>query len=231
MSVTGRALPSLPRYRKDGVTRRLSASVHSDDDFALYVDRLLTWGRLNAIGLSLNIDLVALARHARVATRRRAALGGLVNGQPSLGWAAIFGPLGAQAIAWTLDRHTEARRRTMAREVFLSADRPERTVPPVEPEAETALHELKRADSCLPYADVAAATDPFVGSGRKLKEVVWQSIDISRPADAPGGGEPPIRPFDVFDPHTYVARHRPGPHGGPAAQGGPGPAGPGPSTP
>ncbi|WP_437114911.1 hypothetical protein [Streptomyces flaveolus] len=225
MSVTGRPLPSLPQYRKDGVTRRLSASVHLDDDFALYVDRMLTGDRLNAIGLSLNINFVALARHARVATRRRAALDrrlaclqtavpvalllglwGLVNGHRSLGWVAIFGPLGAYAIAWTLVRHSQARSRVTAREVFLSADRPERTAPSVEPEAEAALHDLKRAN-VLPYADEAAYTKPFVGSGDKIKEVVWQPIDISRPAEAPGGGKLPMRPFDVIDLHTYVARH------------------------
>ncbi|MEU0331929.1 hypothetical protein [Streptomyces sp. NPDC006193] len=225
MSVTGRPLPSLPQYRKDGVTRRLSASVHLDDDFALYADRMLTGDRLNALGLSLNINLVALARHARRATRRRAALDrrlaclqaavpvtvlvglwSLTAGDRSLGWVALCGPLGAYGAAWFLVRHDQARRRDTAREVFLSAEKPEQTAPPVEPEAEAALHELKRAN-VLPYADEAAYTKPFVGSGDKIKEVVWQPIDISRPADAPGGGKLPVRPFDVIDLHTYVARH------------------------
>ncbi|MCE0447814.1 hypothetical protein LT493_39510 [Streptomyces tricolor] len=188
------------------MTRRLSASVYLDDDFALYADRMLTGDRLNALGLSLNINFVALARHARVATRRRAALDrrlacllpavpgallvglwGLVNAHPSLGWVAIFGPLGVYAVAWALVRHAEARSRDTARKVFLSAERPEQTAPPVEPEAEAALHDLKRAN-VPPYADEAAYTKPFVGSGEKIKEVVWQPIDISRPADAPGGG-------------------------------------------
>ncbi|MFH9083910.1 hypothetical protein [Streptomyces sp. NPDC017673] len=215
----------MPQYRKDGVTRRLSASVHLDDDFALYADRMLTGDRLNAIGLSLDINFVALARHARAATRRRAALDrrlaclrtavplallvglwGLVNGHRSLGRVAIFGPLGAYAIAWTRFRHTQARSRVMAREVFLSTGTPEQTAPPVETGAEAALHDLKRAD-VLPYADEAACTEPFVGSGDKTREVVRQPIDINRPADAPGGGKLPMRPSDVIDPHTYVARH------------------------
>lgn len=183
MSVTGRPLPSSPQYREDGVSRRLSAPVHLDDDFALYADRTLTSDRLNAIGFGLAIDAVALAlaRHARVATRRRAApdrrpaclqtavtlallagLRGLVNGDRSLGRVAISGPLGACAIVWPLVRHTWARGRVMARDGFPRADRPEQTVPPVEPEAEAAPHDLNAL---------------------------------------------PTRPFDVVDPHIYGARH------------------------
>ncbi|MGW3465702.1 hypothetical protein ACWDE9_41925, partial [Streptomyces olivaceoviridis] len=208
------------------MTRSLSAPVHLDDGFARYVDRMRTGDRLNAIGPSLDIDVAALARHARVATRRRAALDhrlaclrtavplallaglrGLVNGHRSLGRVAIFGPLGACAIAWTLVRRTQARGRVMARDAFLRADRPEQTAPPVEPEAEAAPHDLKRAN-VLPHAGEAAHTKPFVGSGDKIKEVVRQPIGISGPADAPGGGKLPMRPFDVAALHPYGARHR-----------------------
>ncbi|MFF8904613.1 hypothetical protein [Streptomyces olivaceoviridis] len=179
------------------MTRRLSAPVHLDDGSARYVGRMRTGDRLNAIGLSLGIDVVALARHARVATRRRAALDhrlaclqtavplallaglrGLGNGHRSLGRVSIFGPLGACAIAWTPVRRTRARSRV----------------------------DLKRAN-VLPYAGETAHTKPFAGGGDKIKEVVRQPIDIGGPVGAPDGAKLPMRPFDVVDPHTYGARH------------------------
>ncbi|MEU7355900.1 MULTISPECIES: hypothetical protein [Streptomyces] len=206
------------------MTRRLSAPVHLDDDSARYVDRMRTGDRLDTIGLSLGIDVVALARHARAATRRRATLDhrlacpqtavplallaglrGLVNGHRSLGRVAIFGPLGACAIAWTLVRRTQARSRVMARDAFLRAEGPEQTAPTVEPEA--VPHDLKRAN-VLPHAGGTARTKPFAGGGDKIKEVVRQPIDVGRPADAPGGAKLPMRPFDVVDLNTYGARHR-----------------------
>ncbi|MEU3894629.1 hypothetical protein [Streptomyces sp. NPDC045251] len=223
--MAGRALPSLPQYRKDGVTRRLCASVHIDDAFAYEVDRELTGDRLDSLGLTLGINFVALARHARASVLRREALdrrlswlfAGLVVSLLVAGWAlatshgslaltGIYGPLGALAVCWWLVHRTESRARGAARDVFSNPERPERLVPPVEPEAEAWLHELKRAN-VLPYADAAALTTPFVGSGSKIKEAVWQPIDISRAAEAPGGGSLPVRPFDAVDLHTYVARH------------------------
>ncbi|MFI6930979.1 hypothetical protein [Streptomyces sp. NPDC050287] len=224
----GRALPSLPQYRKDGVTRRLCASVHLDEDFARTVDRELTGDRLEAVGLTLGVNFVALARHARAAVRRRETLDGqlawlgaalvasllvagwgLIGGLGSVALIGVYGPLAVLAASWWLVHHTEAQAREAAQEVFRNPDKVDRLAPAVEPETEAWLHELKRAN-VLPYADAAARTTPFVGSGRKIKEVVWQPIDVSRPADAPGGGKLPLRPFDAVDLHTYVARRMEG---------------------
>lgn len=219
-----RALPSLPQYRKDGVTRRLCASVHLDEQFALDADRELTGDRLTAMGLTLGVNFVALARHARAALSRRetldrqlawlsgalllaivAAVWGFFHGAGSVALGGLYGVAGILGASWWLVHRAESQARETAREVFLHPDRAEKLAPPVEPEAEAWLHELKRAN-VLPYADAAALTNPFVGSGRKIKEVVWQPIDVSRPADAPHGGKLTLRPFDAVDLHTYVAR-------------------------
>ncbi|SDP37687.1 hypothetical protein SAMN04487981_12153 [Streptomyces sp. cf386] len=216
----------MPQYSKDGVTRRMCASAHLDDDFAFEVDRDLTGDRLDAIGLTLGVNMVALARHTRVAVRRRAALdarltalgallviavfallSGLVSGNGTVVQSGFYSALGVLAITWWLVHHAESRARAAAQQVFRGQGKAEELAPPVEPEAEAWLHELKRAN-VLPYVDAAALDKPFVGSGHIQlgKVVVWQPIDVSKPAEAPGGGTLPILPFDAIDLHTYVAR-------------------------
>ncbi|MFI6460392.1 hypothetical protein [Streptomyces sp. NPDC050538] len=228
--MAGRVLPSLPQYRKDGVTRRLCASVHLDEEFAREVDHRLTGDRLTALGLTLGINFVALARHARAALLRRAALDrqlawlfgalllslliavwGLTAGHGSVALVGVYGPLGILGASWWLVRRAESRAWDAAQEVYHDPGKSEALAPPVEPEAEAWLqdHSLKRAN-VLPYADAAALTNPFVGSGSKIKEVVWQPIDVSKPADAPNGGKLTIRPFDAVDLHTYVAKQMEG---------------------
>ncbi|WP_244181645.1 hypothetical protein [Streptomyces curacoi] len=229
--MAGRALPALPQYRKDGVTRRLCASVHLDDAFAFEVDRDLTGDRLNAIGLTLGINFVALARHARVAVRRREALdrqlawlgpalvvallvglAGLTGSNGSVAQVGLYGPLGILAAGWWLVHRAQSQARAAAQQVFRDPERAERLAPPVEPEAEAWLqeHAYKRAN-VLPYADAAARTNPFVGSGTAIRKAgVWQPIDVSKPAEAPGGGRLPVIPFDAVDLHTYVARQMEG---------------------
>ncbi|WP_320776923.1 hypothetical protein [Streptomyces sp. CRN 30] len=216
----------MPQYRKDGVTRRLCASVHLDEEFARWADRELTGDRLTSPGLTLGVDFVALARHARAAVLRRdtldrhlgllaaaltaavaAALWGLTGGHGSIVRAAAVAFLVALAGAWYLVLRAESEARAAAREVFLDPDRAASLAAPVEPDTERWLrgHAFRRAN-VLPYADAAALTTPFVGSGTKIKETVWQPIDVGKPAQAPGGGPLPLRPFDAVDLHSYVAK-------------------------
>lgn len=228
--MAGRVLPSLPQYRKDGVTRRICATVHLHDDLARDIDRDLTGDRLTAIGLTLGVNFVAVARHARAAVRRRTvldrqlavlgalflasllfALWSLIAGGASLVLVAVYGPLGVLVVTWCLVHHTQARARDAAQQVFRDTEKPETLVPPVEQAAETRLHELKRSN-VLPYADETALVNPFVGSGKRLqeREVIWGPIDVSEPAEGPGGTKLPMTDFDAIDLHTYVARHMEG---------------------
>ncbi|MFA7762816.1 hypothetical protein [Streptomyces sp. NRRL S-448] len=224
--MAARRLPVLAQYRDDAVTRLLCAGAHLDEGFAREVDVELTEDRLRATGLSLGIDLVALARHARACVRRidrrdrrlaglcatgvwaavPAALYGLVAGLPALALAAAAAFVLAYATAWALVRQAENEARTAALGVEHGAGRPKDLAPGVGAEVEGRLLEQKRAN-VVPYTAGAERTNPFVGSGSKIKEMVWQPIDVSRPADDPaGGGKLAIKPFDAVDLHSFVAR-------------------------
>ncbi|MET9882864.1 hypothetical protein ABZZ20_06790 [Streptomyces sp. NPDC006430] len=221
-----RQLPALAQYRTDAVTRRLCAGAHLDEGFAREVEAELTEDRLRATGLSLGIDLVALARHARAAVRRTdvrdrrlawiCAIGvwaavptllyALAGSLPGLAYTAAGLIVSAYASAWWLVHQAESEARRVALTVEHGAERPADLVPAVEAEVEQRLLEQKRAN-VVPYTASAERTNPFVGSGTKLKEMVWQPIDVSRPAEDPaGGGKLVIKPFDAVDLHTYVAR-------------------------
>ncbi|WP_329314918.1 hypothetical protein OG723_29850 [Streptomyces sp. NBC_01278] len=226
MTAPGRRLPELAQYRTDAVTRHLCAGAHLDEDFARDVDTELTEDRLRATGLSLGIDLRALARHARAAVRRIDArdrrlavicavgvwaavpvlLYAVATARWDLAYTAAALVVLAYASAWWLVRQAESRARTAALTVEHGAQRPADLAPAVEPDVERRLLEQKRAN-VVPYTASAERTNPFVGSGSKLKETVWQPIDVSRPAEDPaGGGKLAVKPFDAVDLHTYVAR-------------------------
>lgn len=219
-----RQVPNLPTYDKDATTRLLCSSVHLDDAFARYAHQELSGDRLTALGLPLGVNLLALARHASRATGRTAlrdrrlawlcavwwlavlsVIGGLVSGAPGLAEAAVAVLLLVLGCAWWLVRRAEAQARADALAVRYSAARPQDLAPEVADEAERRLRGLRRPNM-VPYTQSAERQNPFVGSGDKIKETVWQPIDISRPADAPGGGKATLVPFDAVDLHTYLAR-------------------------
>ncbi|MFJ8845316.1 hypothetical protein ACIRFF_20690 [Streptomyces cyaneofuscatus] len=219
-----RQVPNLPTYDKDATTRLLCSSVHLDDAFARYAHQELSGDRLTAPGLPLGVNLLALARHASRATGRTdlrdrrlawlcavwwlavlSVIGGLVSGVPGLAEAAFAVLLLVLGCAWWLVRRAEAQARADALAVRYSAARPQDLAPEVADEAETRLRGMRRPNM-VPYTQSAERQNPFVGSGDKIKETVWQPIDISRPADAPGGGKATLVPFDAVDLHTYLAR-------------------------
>ncbi|WP_433405087.1 hypothetical protein [Streptomyces sp. CA-146814] len=219
-----RHVPNLPMYDKDATTRLLCSSVHLDDAFARYAHRELLGDRLTAMGLPLGVNLLALARHAHRATGRTdlrdrrlawlcagwwlavlTVIGGLVSGAPGLAEAAVLVLLLVLGCAWWLVHRAESQARTDALEARYNTARPQDLAPEVTGEAEARLRGRRRPNM-VPYTQSAERHNPFVGSGDKIKETVWQPIDISRPADAPGGGKATLIPFDAVDLHTYLAK-------------------------
>ncbi|PJJ05178.1 hypothetical protein BX264_5633 [Streptomyces sp. 2333.5] len=222
--MASRRLPPLPTYRTDAVTRRLCAAMHLDDHFAQQVHEEFTADRMAALGLPLGVNLVAIVRHARVAVKRTEtrdrrlawlfagwgaalllAMYGLGSGSSVVAAAGGCGILVVLGTAWWLVHQAESEARAAALAVRDTGSKPGDLAPPAPQEVEDQLRELKRAN-VMPYTAAAERTNPFVGSGRKIKEAVWQPIDISAPAHAPGGGKLTITPFDAVDLHTYVAR-------------------------
>ncbi|MEU5219918.1 hypothetical protein AB0G79_27530 [Streptomyces sp. NPDC020807] len=207
------------------MTRQLCAHVHLDEGFAHDVDVELTADRMAALGLPLGIHLVALARHARQAARRSerrdrllsplnlafwagwaVLVWGLVSGNDAALTLGLVLVVGSAVAAFWIVRAALSGSWRAAQDVYWG-DRPAETLAdPVERDAETRLTALAKAN-VVPYT-VSAATDPFVGSGSQLKDVVWQPIDVSRPADDPAnpGRKLAIKPFDAVDLHTFVAK-------------------------
>ncbi|MGW6460064.1 hypothetical protein ACWF94_29750 [Streptomyces sp. NPDC055078] len=222
--MTPRTLPPLPQYRDDAVTRLLCAHTHLDEGFAQEVLDEFTADRLKAIGLPLGINLVALVRHARAAQQRRrfrdtqlavlllvvvgtlvAALVALVDGRQSAATGFAAGTGVALLVAAGAVHHTGHSAWRAARAAYRDRRKPQDLAPALDPKTEERLKALRLAN-VVPYDARAEAVNPFVGSGEKIKEFVWPSLDVGRPADAPGGGKLTIRPFDPVDLHTFMAR-------------------------
>ncbi|MCX5375198.1 hypothetical protein [Streptomyces sp. NBC_00091] len=220
----GRGLPGLVTYGDDATNRLLSAAAHLDEDFARETAVELIEDRLEALGPSLGVDLVAVARHARAAASRAdlkdalltgllaAVAGGIflrvygsVGHRPELLVWSRFAIVGGLLAAWVLVLAAEHRARTLALRVIRDEAAPGELAPPLGPAVEAALREQERANA-IPYHEGAEQDSPFVGSGRAFQERVWQPIDVSTPAANPSGGEAPdIIPFDVVDLHGFVA--------------------------
>ncbi|MGE7390150.1 hypothetical protein ACQKM2_32195 [Streptomyces sp. NPDC004126] len=220
----GTALPGLVTYGDDATSRLLSAAAHLDEEFAQGTAVELTGDRLVALGPALGVDLVAVARHARAATRRTALRDALLTGLLALLAGGVvlrvvavatdrtdlwdlsrFALVGGFFGAWLLVLAAEHRARTMALRAFGTKGYHGGLVPPLAPAVEEALREQERANA-LPYHEVAGHDTPFVGSGRAVLEVVWPPLDVSTPADDPEGGPAlEVIPFDVVELHAFVA--------------------------
>lgn len=226
--MSARQLPVMPTYRTDAVTRRMCATAYLREDFARTVWSELAGDRLEALGLTLGVNLVALVRHSAAAVRRANArdhvlswllvafwsaglvcLGTLVAGHHTL--ALTAGSLVVLALAgawWTVCRSLN-RAWTSACALYWGNERADRLADPVEAAVEDVLREQRRANVVVYDAQVGHK-DPFVGSGTRIRSSVWDPIDVSTPAESPGGGKRSIVPFDAVDLHTFVAKEMAG---------------------
>ncbi|MFE1557143.1 hypothetical protein ACFW6V_19435 [Streptomyces sp. NPDC058734] len=220
----GRALPGSFLYADDSSTRLLSAAAHLEEEFALETAVELTEDRLEALGPSLGLGLVAVARHARAAVRRTTVRDACLTGLLALFAGFVYlggygiqvqrgellgrslaGVAGTFAAAWLVVLATERRARARALELITDPTPPEGLAPPLDPAVEARLREQERANA-VPYHESAERDSPFVGSGVEVQSRVWQPIDVSTPAASPSGGDPlTIVPFDVVDLHAFVA--------------------------
>ncbi|GLX21216.1 hypothetical protein [Streptomyces lavendulae] len=220
----GRALPGSFLYADDSSTRLLCAAAHLEEDFALETAVELTEDRLEALGPSLGLGLVAVARHARAAVRRTTVRDALLSGllvvlagcvylggygiqvqRGELLGRSLAGIAGTFAAAWAVVLVTERRARARALELITDRTPPEALAPPLEPAVEARLHEQEQTN-VVPYHESAERDSPFVGSGVEVQSRVWQPIDVSTPAKSSSGGDPLTAvPFDVIDLHAFVA--------------------------
>ncbi|MGI5167666.1 hypothetical protein ACQEU3_25285 [Spirillospora sp. CA-253888] len=195
----------------DITTRRLCHVVHLDEEWRDRVICTVVDPGPRAVCPAFGVDLVALARHAVWAKRRRreqdralavvlvagvgglllaGALGSVVVGLAAVAvavaaaWAAVFVRLRADGRA--------ALRAWDAKGAVRDA------APPLEADTERRLDELNGRSNVLVYA--TGEGDPFIGSGRRLSDLHLPPLDIK-----PAKGEA-FTPFDAVELHHYLGK-------------------------
>jgi hypothetical protein len=223
---TLRELPRLPQSWDDKVTRHVCHAVHLLEPLQSFVHHSIVDPRVRAICPSYGIDLVAVARHATLARKRRILLGRIVivfriaiavavalavvqtvrsvsnqdgfDVTPLIVAAAVIVLI--VIAAWAVVFWHVRAGRASAHQV-LSGPRPRDQASPIDPATEDRLEEVNRA-SVVVYA--RGQGDPFIGSGRKLFSWNTDPIDITRAATDSSGGKRVVRPFDEIDLHNYL---------------------------
>ncbi|WP_035847398.1 hypothetical protein [Kitasatospora azatica] len=217
-------LPSLPKFRTDLVTRRLCATAHLDPWFTREVLAEYAEDGLQAVGLPVGVNVIALVRHARLSEsrllRRDRALAALLAlllallatvvlslsaGRTPVATGALAGVLAVFAAALVVVHRALWSAWQLALELGDGQQSALALAPPVDPALEQRLASLKRVNLVV-YHESVAAQNPFVGSGWRISETVWTPINVGRPAkDAAGNPQTPI-PFTAADLHGQVAR-------------------------
>lgn len=220
-------MPVLPQYKTDLITRQLCATAHMDAEFAREVLEEYTVDRVRSVGLPFGVNLVALVRHALVSARRRderdrqllalqglfvllalAALGALGQGSSGVAGGLGVAALAVLPVGTVVVYRAEWAVRRAVLDLKDSGTSAQRLAPAADPALEQDLKSLRSANMVV-YGLEAEAQNPFVGSGWRITESVWSPFDVSKPAQAPGGGTLTPVPFTAADLHHHLAKTMP----------------------
>jgi hypothetical protein len=209
--------PRLPDIAHDSATRYLCHAVHLREELLEFVLNTVISSPLRARCPALGVNLLAVARHAALAEKRRAT-------QAAAFWAArvvlvaalllavALGAPGALALiplglaaAWGVLFWKVRGERVSAVNAIRDPRPPEDQAAALAPEAESQLTEL-RTTNVMVYAN--GQGDPFVGSGIRLDRFQLRPIDVTRP-DPQQAGQARTTPFTAVELHHYLATRVP----------------------
>jgi hypothetical protein len=209
--------PRLPDIARDSATRYLCHAVHLKEDLLEFVLNTVISSPLRARCPALGVNLLAVARHAALAEKRRttqeaafwairvllvvAVLLAVALGSPE---ALALVPLGLAA-AWGVLFWKVRGGRVSAVNAIRDPRPPEDQAAALAPEVESQLTELRKTNVVV-YAN--GQGDPFVGSGIRLDRFQLRPIDVTRP-DPKQAGRAGITPFTAVELHHYLATQVP----------------------
>jgi hypothetical protein len=210
--------PQLPDVAQDSATRYLCHAMHLSEGPLEFVLNAVIHSPLRARCPAFGVNLLAVARHAALAERRRNAqvtafwvirllLVLAVLLAVALGSGAVLAviPLSLAAAWGVLFWRTRADRISA---VSAITDRrpPQDQAAPLAADVEQQLTDLRQTN-VLVYAN--GQGDPFVGSGIRLDRFQLRPIDVTRPDPSQAGRGPGTTPFTAVELHHYLATKMP----------------------
>ncbi|WP_329561458.1 hypothetical protein [Kitasatospora sp. NBC_01266] len=219
-----KSLPTLPKHRTDLVTRRMCATAHLDPRLAREVLADYAEDGMEALGPPVGINLIALVRHSRLVESRvhsqdrvlawlltallalvTLAVAQVADRRPIVASLALGAVLLILVAAFAVVYRALWASWSIVLALSTQDDSALTLAPPVAAEVEQHLASFKRLNMVV-YHHSVEKVNPFVGSGWRISESVWNPLNIGRPAkDANGAALVPL-PFDAADLHQHVAK-------------------------
>jgi hypothetical protein len=206
--------PRLPDVARDSATRYLCHAVHLQEDLQEFVLNTVISSPLRARCPAFGVNLLAVARHAALAEKRR-------NAQEAAFWAirvllivavllavALRSPAALAiipagvAMGWSVLFWKTRADRASAIRAIKDPRPPEDQAGALDRDVENQLSELRKTN-VLVYAN--GQGDPFVGSGIRLDRFQLRPIDVTRPDPKQARGARGPTPFTAVELHHYLA--------------------------